>query len=124
MNDDIKKDIQSWRFFNPSDTAAQMNNFKSLKDLEETLERKFNMIIGCRRYAIPVHYDQIMNQEQEDFYFNEEEVELKPVLNLFQAPEETKYRGQFCPEIVNISIFLLWQFQNYPDIVQEVLEER
>lgn len=67
MNDDTKKDIQSWKFVEPNDTAAQMNGFVNLEDLIGYVN---DLNIDFDEVKIPIHYDQIHIEEEETFYFD------------------------------------------------------
>lgn len=116
MNDDIKKDIQSWKFVDPSDTAAQMNGFVNLEDLIGYVN---DLNIDFDKVKIPIHYDQIRIEEEETFYFdsNSNNDQNTKVLNLSFISIDSTYSDE-----MEMTVLEFLQFQ-FPSCSVEEIEE-
>jgi len=96
INDDLRKDILSYRFDSVTEKAALYLGFENKNELEKLIKEHTDIDISIIK--VPIHYDSI---EDEDFeYFSNLDTAKKvfncPILSL--------------PEIVNVVDFIINQF--------------
>ena len=115
-NDDLRKDVQSWRFVKPSDTAAQVLGFVDLNDMRSYVQ-DFNFSFD-ENILVAVHYDFIEpdDDKQVQFYQDTDKTPdfFVPILH-FQndnVPEVTFVLDFICtefPELDKKEVFQILQ---------------
>lgn len=99
-NDDMKKDIQSYKYFKISYETAWCLGFENQAALEKYINENSEEEINFDKVLIPVHYDDMMSSEHNDFveldefFYNEfEEAPIcsnVPVLHIPRPGQVTK----------------------------------
>lgn len=99
-NDDLKKDILSYKYFKISNEAAWCLGFENQEAFEKHIKENCEEEINFNEVLIPIHYDDAVSSEHNDFvsldeyYFNEaEEAPIcsnAPVLHIPRPGQVTK----------------------------------
>lgn len=112
-NDDLKKDVQSWRYVQLSDEAAWMNNFKTKEDIVDYVNNICGEEINFNEVLIPIHYDATGYRSEfdlEKFFFDQDDdVDFKAqILHLHNDHEDENYLDP--PQIMNILEFITYEY--------------
>jgi len=110
MNDDLKKDIQSWRYVPASNMAAKLNNFHDLYEMDKYIKDK-GAEINLSEVLIPIHFDMLESDEEEGFFFDQERIPKKlntMILHLHHDYEDENFGEQ--PEEMNILDFICYEY--------------
>lgn len=101
-NDDLKKDVQSWRFVKPCDIAVQMLGFVDMADMKSYCQ-DLNFSFDENKIQVPIHYDFIEDDDQEKFYQDTDKTPdfFIPVLH---------FHNDRFPEITSVLDFILNEF--------------
>jgi len=96
-NDDLKKDIQSWKFVKVSQEAAETKGFQFKEDLVSLLKSND---IDPDEVRIPVHYDDIDPDKELDWWQDVDSDIFFPVVDLSDDD----------PEVVSVLEFICNRF--------------
>jgi hypothetical protein len=118
LYDDLKKDIQGWRFVELCKESARMNGFESAKELKNYGD-SFNTGIDLGKVVIPIHYSMIKDDEMEEYYNNSFLIPdfITPVIHLHHDKEDERF-GE-TPEEMTIQDFICYE---YPVSLQDAFK--
>lgn len=77
-NDDLRKDMKSWKFVELNDQIAKILNYENAQQIKDLCPE-----INFDEVRVPIHYDQLTEDWQEEIYFDSDSDFLFPVASFF-----------------------------------------
>jgi hypothetical protein len=104
-NDDLRKDVQSWKFVELSDQIAQVLGFENADRVKEICQD-----VDFNDVRVPIHYDMLHDDVQESFFSNCDSDFLKPVVSIspdneYEVITSLEFLGNEFSNLEHIEIF-------------------